>query len=124
MEPKVKNLIMVGDRVLVKPAESPEKTKSGLYLPPGVKENEKILKGYVIAVGPGYAIPSIEPEEDWKPESQKTRYIPLQAQENDTVLFLQNATHKIVYREEKYFIVPHNAILMIERDSKFFENEL
>ena len=39
---KLKNLIVVGDRVLIKPKKQAEKTGSGLYLPPGVQEKEKI----------------------------------------------------------------------------------
>ena len=32
---------VVGDRVLVKPRKKSERTDSGLYLPPGVREKEK-----------------------------------------------------------------------------------
>ena len=32
---------VVGDRVLVKPRKESERSESGLYLPPGVKEKEK-----------------------------------------------------------------------------------
>src|SRR5215218_9619723 len=39
------------DRVIVKPAEAEEKTKSGIVLPDSAKE--KPTKGKVIAVGPG-----------------------------------------------------------------------
>ena len=41
----------LGDRVLVKPIEKEEKTKSGIYLPDTAKE--KPQEGEVIAVGPG-----------------------------------------------------------------------
>ena len=34
---------VVGDRVLVKPRKESERSESGLYLPPGVKEKEKIV---------------------------------------------------------------------------------
>ena len=33
---------VVGDRVLIKPRKESEKTDSGLYLPPGVREKEKV----------------------------------------------------------------------------------
>jgi chaperonin GroES len=56
-ENKLKKLIVVGDRVLIKPGKQNDKTASGLYLPPGVQEKEKIQSGYVIKVGPG-EIPS------------------------------------------------------------------
>src|SRR5213083_3548078 len=39
------------DRVIVKPAEAEEKTKSGILLPDTAKE--KPTKGKVVAVGPG-----------------------------------------------------------------------
>jgi chaperonin GroES len=41
----------LGDRVLVKPTEKEEKTKSGIYLPDTAKE--KPMEGEIIAVGPG-----------------------------------------------------------------------
>jgi chaperonin GroES len=41
----------LADRVLVKPMEKEEKTKSGIYIPDTAKE--KPQEGEVIAVGPG-----------------------------------------------------------------------
>jgi chaperonin GroES len=41
----------LADRVLVKPVEKEEKTKSGIYLPDTAKE--KPQEGEVLAVGPG-----------------------------------------------------------------------
>ena len=49
----LEKLIVVGDRVLIKPKTLKDKTKSGLYLPPGYKEKEEIRSGYVIKTGPG-----------------------------------------------------------------------
>ncbi len=37
---KLKKLIVVGDRVLIRPSKPDEQTAGGLYLPPGVKEKE------------------------------------------------------------------------------------
>ena len=39
---------VVGDRVLVKPRKESERTDSGLYLPPGVREKEIIQYGYIV----------------------------------------------------------------------------
>ena len=47
----VAKLQPLADRVLVKPIEKEEKTKSGIYLPDTAKE--KPQEGEVIAVGPG-----------------------------------------------------------------------
>jgi chaperonin GroES len=41
----------MGDRLVVKPIQSEEKTKSGIYLPDTAKE--KPQEGKVIAIGPG-----------------------------------------------------------------------
>lgn len=45
------NLKPLGDRVIVKPVEQEEVTKSGIYLPESAKE--KPQQGEVLAVGPG-----------------------------------------------------------------------
>ena len=55
---KLKRLIVVGDRVLIKPKDPTDRTHSGLYLPPTVQEKEQVQSGYVIKVGPGYPIPN------------------------------------------------------------------
>ncbi len=114
---KLKKVIIVGDRVLIKPASPEERSSGGLYLPPGVYEKEKVQKGYVIKTGPGYVIPlPVDQEESWKPEEEKIKYVPLQAKTGDLALFLISAATEIRYEEEKYFIVPHNAVLMLERE--------
>jgi len=114
---KLKKLIVVGDRVLIKPRKESEKTSSGLYLPPGVKEKEKVQYGYIVKTGPGYPIPTpAEENEDWKPEENKIKYIPLQAKEGDLAIFLQNGAFEISFQNEKYFVVPQASILMLERE--------
>ncbi|NSL89976.1 co-chaperone GroES [Chitinophaga sp. Mgbs1] len=114
---KLKKLIVVGDRVLIKPSTPHDRTRSGLYLPPGVQEKEKVQKGYVIKTGPGYAIPvPVDEEDSWKPEEDKVKYIPLQAKEGDLAIFLLSGSTEIVYEDETYFIVPQGAILMLERE--------
>lgn len=116
---KLKKVIIVGDRVLIKPSKPNERSSGGLYLPPGVHEKEKVQKGYVIKTGPGYIIPvPVDNDESWKPEEEKIKYVPLQAREGDLAIFLINAATEIRYEGEKYFIVPQNAILMLEREEE------
>ncbi len=118
---KLKNLIVVGDRVLIRPIKPDDKTQSGLYLPPGVKEKEKVQTGYVIKIGPGYPIPlPADEDESWKEKKEEIKYIPLQAKEGDLAIFLQNGAIEINYREEKLFIVPQSSILLLERDEGLF----
>lgn len=114
---KLKKLIVVGDRVLIQPVKQSEKTDSGLYLPPGVQEKEKIQSGYVIKVGPGYPLPlPADDDEMWKGKEEQVKYLPLQAQEGDLAIFLQRGAVEVIYEKEKYFIVPQASILMLERE--------
>jgi len=108
---------VVGDRVLVKPRKESEKTDSGLYLPPGVREKEKIQYGYIVKSGPGYPIPvAIENDQPWKTDDEKIKYVPLQVKQGDLAVFLQGGAYEVIYQGEKYFIVPQSSILMIERE--------
>jgi co-chaperonin GroES (HSP10) len=121
-ENKLKKLIVVGDRVLIRPKKSSDKTQSGLYLPPGVKEKEKVQSGYVIKTGPGYPIPlPAEEDEPWKDKTEEIKYIPLQAKEGDLAIFVQNGAVEVNYENEKLYIVPQASILLLERDEELFK---
>ena len=115
---KLKKLIVIGDRVLIRPSKPDEQTASGLYLPPGVQEKEKVQQGYVIKTGPGYAIPLPVESEPWKNEEEQVKYVPLQAKEGDLAIFLLSGATEVIYEGEKYFIVPQSAVLMLERDEE------
>ena len=112
---KLKRLIVVGDRVLIKPKDPSDRTSSGLYLPPTVQEKEQVQSGYVIKVGPGYPIPTPGEDEPWKETEEKVKYMPLQAQEGDVALYLQRNAIELEYEGEQYVIVPQGSILMLER---------
>ena len=116
---KLKKLIVIGDRVLVRPARPGERTESGLFLPPGVQEKEKVQQGYVIKTGPGYVVPMPVEDEPWKSEEDRVKYIPLQAHEGDLAIFLLSGATEVVYEGEKYLIVPQSAILMLVREEDF-----
>lgn len=114
---KLKKLIIVGDRVLIKLRKASEKTSTGLYLPPGVQEKEKIQQGYIIKTGPGYPLPMpVDEDDSWKDRKDEIKYIPLQAKEGDLAIFLMHGSYEVNYEKEKYFIVPQHAILMLERE--------
>jgi len=113
-----KNLIIVGDRVLIELDEKMDKTTSGLYLPSTVKEKEKVAGGHVVKVGPGYPVhdPNVVIEEPWSTKKRlDMRYIPLQAVEGDYAIFLKEASVEIEFEGKKYLIVPHSAILALVR---------
>jgi co-chaperonin GroES (HSP10) len=111
-----KKLIVIGDRVLIRPSKPNEKTESGLYLPPGVQEKEKVQQGIIIKTGPGFVIPLPVEEEIWKSDEEKVKYVPLQAKEGDLAIFLLSGATEVVYEGFKYYIVPQSAILMLERE--------
>lgn len=117
----LENIIMIGDKVLIKPKSPQQRTQSGLYLPPTVSENEPLLLGYVIKVGPGYPIPNLnEEDESWKRHANETKYIPLQLQEGDLAVYLSKSGYEIELNNEKYMIIPQTSILMICRDEGLF----
>ncbi|MDX5419493.1 MAG: co-chaperone GroES family protein [Hymenobacteraceae bacterium] len=116
---KLEKIIIVGDRVLIKPKTSREQTKSGLYLPPGVQEKEKVQEGFVMKVGPGYPMPAdygFDDEALSDEEQESVRYLPLQIKEGDLAIYLQRDAIEINYTGEKYFIVPQSAVLMLVRE--------
>ena len=118
----LKEIIIIGDRVLIRPKKDVERTTSGLYLPPNVHEKEKVHHGYVIKVGPGYPIPAIvEDAEPWKESRENVKYIPLQAKPGDLALFLHKGAYEVYYKGEKYFVVTHTSILMLERQEDLFD---
>ena len=123
VEKGLKNLIVVSDRVLIKPKKIGNKSKSGLFLPPGYQEKEEIQTGHVVKCGPGYPIPmtSDEQEETWKKGKDQVKYIPLQAKEGDLAIFMQKSAIEIIFNEERYFIVPQSSILLLERDETLFD---
>jgi co-chaperonin GroES (HSP10) len=121
----IDKLVVVGDRVLIKPKSESNKTRGGLLLPPGYKEKEEIQSGYVVKTGPGYPIPmpSDDIDEPWKHKNKEDtiNYIPLQAIVGDLAIFLNKGAVEVQYQDEKYFIVPQHSILLLERDDLSIE---
>ena len=114
-------LIVVGDRVLIKPKNPAERTKTGLLLPPGVQEKQKVYSGYVVKVGPGFPIPlPTEYDEPWQ-QKNNAKYFPLQANVGDLAVYLQDSSVEIEFSNQKYVVVPFNAILLLLRDEDLFE---
>jgi len=113
-----KQMIVIGDRILLQLLDGQDKTKSGLYLPASVREKEKVAMGKIIKVGPGYPIPNPNYTEDepWSAPKDPMRYIPLQAKEGDYAIFIREQGVEVEFEEEKYLIVPQSAVLMLVRE--------
>jgi len=114
-------LIVVGDRLIIELSESSDRTDSGLYLPPNVKEKEEIQSGYVLKVGPGHPIAFDEESEPWKSNDNPVKYIPVQAKEGDFAFFLKKYAYEVVLKGHTLMIVPQTSILLLQRDEGLFE---
>jgi chaperonin GroES len=121
-EKDLEKIIMIGDKVLIKPKNPNLQTTSGLYLPPAAVEKESIQAGYVIKIGPGFPIPMMnEEEESWKESRDSVKYVPLQAKVGDLAVYLNKAGFDVEFKGEKYIILSHSAIVMIVREEGLFE---
>ena len=113
-----RELIVVGDRVLIKPDKPEDRTEVGLYLPQTAIEKEKIQSGFVVSTGPGIPLPEPgvgDDDEPWKAAEHRGRYIPVQAEVGDYALFLKKAAVEIKYNGETFLVVPQSAILVLAR---------
>ena len=120
-----KELVVVGDRVLVKQEDLEERTKVGLYLPQTVVEKEEVQGGRIMATGPGLALPETPSDDDepWRNSQKEPRYLPLQVEEGDYALFLKKASMEISFEGEKYLIVPQGSILVVIREASNMAGE-
>lgn len=111
------DLILIGDKVLVRPEDQDSRTAGGLYLPANVKAREKVRSGRVVAVGPGHLMPNpdFSDAEPWAPPRDAVRFLPLQAQPGDFALFLQSEAIDLEYGGELFVILPHHALLAVQR---------
>jgi len=113
----MKRLIVVGDRVLVKPGEGDDRTKVGLYLPATAVDNQAVQTGKVVAVGPGTPIgaPAALNDEPWKIDRGEPKYLPVQAEVGDFAIFFRKAAVEISFEGDKYLVVPQAALLALVR---------
>ena len=118
MKSKNKQVIVVGDRVLIRTDEGEKKSAAGLYLPASVLEKQDVRGGIVVEVGPGIPLgnPDENIEEPWRREDKKLKYIPPQAELGDYALFLNKAAIEIKVESQAFLIVPQSAILVLIRD--------
>jgi chaperonin GroES len=118
MEFPKKQLILVGDRVLVSPEEGEERTRVGLYLPQTAIDTQQVQSGLVIAVGPGDPAPDLSSfdEEPWRTGERQQRWRPMQARVGDHAIFFRKAAVEITFEQSKYLVVPQGAILALVRE--------
>jgi co-chaperonin GroES (HSP10) len=116
-----KQLLVVGDRVLIRVDEGEERSKVGLYLPATAVDSQAVQGGTIVATGPGQPLPTVEDhfDEPWRISGSKdTRYVPMQARVGDYALFFRKASVEITFENERYLVVPQAAILTLARDEQ------
>jgi co-chaperonin GroES (HSP10) len=124
MPPPRKQLIVVGDRVLVRPAEGEERTKVGLYLPSTALDTQAVQGGEIVATGPGTPMPDLGAEqydEPWRIAAgggREPRVVPMQARAGGYALFIRKAALEITFEAERYLVVPQAAILALVREDR------
>ena len=118
MKSSNKQILVVGDRILIRPDTGEKKSPAGLYLPPSVIEKQEVKGGIVVEVGPGIPLgsPNDSIDEPWKENKSDIKYIPTQAEIGDYALYLGKASIEIEIEKKEYLIVPQSAILILIRD--------
>tara|TARA_Y100000385_G_C13094660_1_gene640571 strand:+ start:1514 stop:1885 length:372 start_codon:yes stop_codon:yes gene_type:complete len=116
-EKDLNKIILIGDRVLIRPAKPKNRTDSGLFLPQGMHKKEVLYSGYVLKVGPGYPIPAIaESDESWKEKREEVKYVQLQPHPGDLAVYMQKNIWEIEFNKQALIIAPHSALLMLIRE--------
>ena len=92
------NLKPLGDRVVVKPVDKEEKTKSGIVLPDTAKE--KPQEGIVQAVGTGRIL-------------DNGTKVPMELKVGDKVLYAKYSGNEFKLDEVEYLIVSEKDVLAV-----------
>ena len=92
------NLKPLGDRVMIKPVDREEKTKSGILLPDTAKE--KPQEGIVEAVGTGRIL-------------DNGTKVPMELKVGDKVLYAKYAGNEFKLDEIEYLIVSEKDVLAV-----------
>ncbi len=113
-----REIIVVGDRVLVVPDLGEERSNVGLYLPKWALEKEAIQAGTIVEIGPGVPLtaPMDVDEESWRPKNATSPQAAQQAQSGDYAVFLRKAAVEIKLDGDTFLIVPQSALLVLIRE--------
>jgi len=114
-----REVVVIGDRVLIKQEEMEHKTDVGLYLPQSVVEKEEVQGGRIVECGPGIPLPETrDDDEPWRASENEPRYLPMQVSVGDYALFLKKASMEVKFEGTDYLIVSHNSILLLVRQNE------
>ncbi len=88
----------LGDRVVVRPKQKEETTKSGIVLPDTA--SEKPQEGTVLSVGPGRVLDT-------------GKRVEMEVKQGDTVLFAKYAGTEVKLDGEEYLVIRESDLLAI-----------
>jgi chaperonin GroES len=114
-----KQLLVVGDRVLITPEDGDDRTRVGLYLPATAIDAQQVQTGLIVATGPGDHVGDLSSsldDEPWKADQREGRSRAMQARVGDHAIFFRKAAVEITFEEKRYLVVPQAAILVLVRD--------
>jgi co-chaperonin GroES (HSP10) len=113
-----KQLLVVGDRVLIAAEDGDERTRVGLYLPATAIDSQQVQTGQIVATGPGDPVADLSSldDEPWKVSRRESKGRGMQARVGDHAIFFRKAAVEISFEEKKYLVVPQAAILVLIRD--------
>lgn len=92
----------LGDRVVVKPVEREEKTKTGIFLP-DTASKERPMEGTVLAVGEGR-------------RDDNGKLVPMNVKAGDKVIFAKYSGTEFKVDDVEYLILSEKDILGIVQD--------
>jgi chaperonin GroES len=93
----------LGDRVVVRPADKEgEKTLASGIIIPETADKERLLKGEIVAVGPGK-------------KNDDGKRVPVEVREGDTVFFKKPWDEPVKVDGAEYYVLSEADIILIEK---------
>ena len=108
MEFPKKQLLVVGDRVLITPRTATTGPGSGSTSRRRRIDSQQVQTGLIVATGPGTPVADLSSldEEPWKVDAREGRSRGMQARVGDHAIFFRKAAVEISFEEKKYLVVP------------------
>jgi len=94
------NLTPMGNRIVIKPAETEKKTATGIIIP-DTASKARPKTGKVVFVGKGLT-------------DSKGKLVPMQVKQGDSVIFTEWAGTEIMIDGEKHLIMKEDEVLAVE----------
>ena len=92
-----KQLMVVGDRVLIAAEDGDHRTRVGLYLPATAIDSQQVQTGLILATGPGTPVADLSAldHEPWKLDAREGKSRGMQARVGDHAIFFRKAAVEI-----------------------------